>query len=662
MLLSGKRGLGILLAGILFVSFPMGVSAEGVDQEQSVSEKTQDEAQIKNLPEEMENGARFDDDTKTDLKDSEESVTDLEQQGYFLKLTGGGTYEYTGEKIEPEFEILYLEGGEEKRADLKKDRDYKVEYTDNIKVSAGSETKPVLIVEGISDAGKGYKGILKAAFEIIETKSEIAASVKEAAGTGNDNQETAVSVNDCTVTLHAQTFICDGTAKSPAVIVKYGDAVLVSGTDYTVNYENNINVGTASAVITGINDYTGTKKIDFTISLGSTVLNSSTSYAKITLSWKQVPGALGYEVYRSAKRSSGFKSVKKITSGQTVSYADSSTILNSTYYYKVRPYCTVNGQTVYGTWSQVKTQKKQVAAPRITQVKESSGRMRIVWKKVGGASGYVLYRSSSENGKYKKIATLTKSSKVSYADKKIKKGKVYYYKVKAYRKVKKKKYYGQLSAAVCNTVPKRTVIKDTESDTGSGWRYVNGYKLYYDEDGKLVKDVSSIIGSQPSYVIKVNKKKNCVTVYAKDGKKGYIIPVKAFPCSAGKATPITTAKTPAKYRWHRLNGNCYGQWCTRIKQGYLFHSVMYGKKKNTSLSVSNYNKLGKTASHGCIRLQAGDAKWIYDNCKLKTKVVIYNSSDPGPLGKPAAVKLPKWHKWDPTDPTARAKCRQKGCH
>ena len=111
----------------------------------------------------------------------------------------------------------------------------------------------------------------------------------------------------------------------------------------------------------------------------------------------------------------------------------------------------------------------------------------------------------------------------------------------------------------------------------TGWRYVKGYKLYYDKKGKLVKDVSKIIGKQSSYVIKVNKKKNCVTVYAKDGRRGYIIPVKAFPCSAGKATPITTARTPAKYRWHRLNGNCYGQWCTRIKQGYLFHSVMYGR-------------------------------------------------------------------------------------
>ena len=232
------------------------------------------------------------------------------------------------------------------------------------------------------------------------------------------------------------------------------------------------------------------------------------------------------------------------------------------------------------------------------------------------------------------------------------------------KKLMGKRGWGLLLALVLLLTPVRVSAADADAGEApkAGWRYVKGYKLYFDKKGKLVKDVSKIIGKQSSYVIKVNKKKNCVTVYAKDGRRGYIIPVKAFVCSAGNATPITTARTPAKYRWHRLTGNCYGQWCTRIKQGYLFHSVMYGRTRNTTLSVSNYNKLGRTASHGCIRLKAGDAKWIYDNCKRRTKVIIYNSSNPGPLGKPKAVKLPKWHKWDPTDPTAKYLCRRRGCH
>ena len=195
------------------------------------------------------------------------------------------------------------------------------------------------------------------------------------------------------------------------------------------------------------------------------------------------------------------------------------------------------------------------------------------------------------------------------------------------------------------------------------WEYKGGYKLYYNKNGELVKDVSNIIGKQSSYWIKVNKKQNVVTVYAKDGNNGYIIPVKAFVCSGGTGTPIGTFSTSAKYRWKVLMGPSWGQWSTRITGSILFHSVYYNSpNNNNNLSVSAYNKLGTTASHGCIRLTAGDAKWIYDNCKIGTKVTIYNSNDPGPFGKPKAYKLSYKHTWDPTDPNMAYKCKKKGCH
>jgi len=197
----------------------------------------------------------------------------------------------------------------------------------------------------------------------------------------------------------------------------------------------------------------------------------------------------------------------------------------------------------------------------------------------------------------------------------------------------------------------------------TGWGYVDGYKLYFGSNGILVTDLESIIGMQSSYVLKVNKQANVVTVYAKDGSNGYIIPVKSFICSTGEATPLGVFSTPNKYRWHELMGPCWGQWCTRINGGVLFHSVFYNSyNNNMNLSISAYNKLGTTASHGCVRLKAGDAKWIYDNCSLGTTVTVYNSSTPGPYGKPTAYKLASWHSWDPTDPTAYYKCQQNGCH
>ena len=54
-----------------------------------------------------------------------------------------------------------------------------------------------------------------------------------------------------------------------------------------------------------------------------------------------------------------------------------------------------------------------------------------------------------------------------------------------------------------------------------------------------------------------------------------------------------------------------------------------------------------------MRLSVADSKWIYDNCPSGTLVNIYDSNDPGPLGKPTPVKIDvnsKYRGWDPTDP------------
>lgn len=152
-----------------------------------------------------------------------------------------------------------------------------------------------------------------------------------------------------------------------------------------------------------------------------------------------------------------------------------------------------------------------------------------------------------------------------------------------------------------------------------------------------------------TYQIKVNKQQNCVTIY-KLNSSGKYEPVKALVCSTGWATQPGTYHLGEKMRWHTLDGPCYGQYCSRIYGGVLFHSVWYtGQNNPATLSVSSYNRLGTTASHGCVRLTVAGAKWIYDNVPSGTPVIIYNSSNPGPLGKPEAIKLPYSTGWDPTD-------------
>lgn len=154
-----------------------------------------------------------------------------------------------------------------------------------------------------------------------------------------------------------------------------------------------------------------------------------------------------------------------------------------------------------------------------------------------------------------------------------------------------------------------------------------------------------------SFYIKVNRLRNCITVYIQDENGEYTVPVKAMRCSAGgENTPLGVYKTNQKYDFRKLLFNVYGQYATRIVGQILFHSSSYEAAAKDTLIAEEFNKLGDPVSHGCIRLTTEDAKWIYDYCKLGTTVEIYEDEDPGPLGIPEVIKIPEDSVWDPTDP------------
>ncbi len=166
-------------------------------------------------------------------------------------------------------------------------------------------------------------------------------------------------------------------------------------------------------------------------------------------------------------------------------------------------------------------------------------------------------------------------------------------------------------------------------------------------------NTSFISADTNPYKITVNKSTNCVTVYKAD-ENGEYKPFKAMICSVGKnnSTPSGSFRTQARYEWRPLFGNVYGQYATRIHGHILFHSVYYKKQSRDTLQTEGYNQLGSAASMGCIRLTAGDAKWIYDNCSVGTQVDIINSGS-DPLERPQAIKLganATYPQWDPTDP------------
>ena len=74
----------------------------------------------------------------------------------------------------------------------------------------------------------------------------------------------------------------------------------------------------------------------------------------------------------------------------------------------------------------------QVAKPTSPKAKATKGKITVSWKKVTGATGYQVYRSTKKGSGYKLVGTITKGSTVKYVDKSSKKaGTKYYYKVRA---------------------------------------------------------------------------------------------------------------------------------------------------------------------------------------------------------------------------------------
>lgn len=171
---------------------------------------------------------------------------------------------------------------------------------------------------------------------------------------------------------------------------------------------------------------------------------------------------------------------------------------------------------------------------------------------------------------------------------------------------------------------------------------INPFNVFGDETG--------------DYLIKINRVQNCVTIYQKDGNGEYTIPYKSMVCSTGlniESTPLGTYSISEKQDWEKLADGSYAQYCSRVVDSIMIHSVPYRNHVKNSLKTEEYNKLGQPASMGCIRMRAMDAQWIFDNCPEGTEVVIYDDNvSPGPLGKPENVLIPEEHEyagWDPTD-------------
>lgn len=181
----------------------------------------------------------------------------------------------------------------------------------------------------------------------------------------------------------------------------------------------------------------------------------------------------------------------------------------------------------------------------------------------------------------------------------------------------------------------------------------DGYSTCYLANTDVLNENLNNIYEKNPYFIKVNRSQNCVTVYTYDKNGEYTVPIRAMICSTGidKATVLgDDFYIYYKQEWNPLFNDVYGHYVSGFYGDYLFHSVPYEDASADTLETEEFNKLGDEGSLGCVRMETADVKWIYDNCPENTPVTVYDDNNPGPLGKPKAIKITD-HTcgWDPTD-------------
>lgn len=170
---------------------------------------------------------------------------------------------------------------------------------------------------------------------------------------------------------------------------------------------------------------------------------ASTGYRSVKVSWSKVSGATGYEVYRY----NGKSYVKIATLGSSAaSYVNNGLATGTSCSFKVRSYYKTGTTTKYSPFTAVRTAKPVPAGPAIRSISPGKKKAVVRWTRVAGATGYKVYRSTNAKSGFKCVKTIKKAKTVSFTNKKLKKGKIYYYRIQSIGKVKKKSISGGYSA------------------------------------------------------------------------------------------------------------------------------------------------------------------------------------------------------------------------
>ena len=208
---------------------------------------------------------------------------------------------------------------------LQEGKDYTISYRNNLNVGVTT-----VIATGMGD----YTGYTSKNFTIT----------KRAMAGGTVSVASSVSFTGSNIT--------------PSVTVKVAGRTLTSGTDYTVSYSNNKNVGTASVYVYGKGNYSGSLSAKFDIVPAKQQIQKlETKYKGFYIDWAQKGSATGYDVEYSVNANMSGAVSKHLTANKPDTLTVSGLSGDKTYYVRVRSYTNVNGKVYYGAWSDIKSIK-----------------------------------------------------------------------------------------------------------------------------------------------------------------------------------------------------------------------------------------------------------------------------------------------------------------
>ena len=238
------------------------------------------------------------------------------------------------------------------------------------------------------------------------------------------------------------------------------------------------------------------------------------SSGKPKVTWDKVSGADKYYVYRSASKN-GEYSYLGYTSG--TSYVNQSAVAGKTYYYRVKAIDASNeyANSAYVTSSAITCDLAQPTNVKVNNV-ASSGKPKVTWTAVSGASKYYVYRATSREGTYSYLGS---TANTHYTNTGATVGKTYYYKVKAVSD--KTEYANSAQSSYCYItcdLAQPTSVKITLSSSGKpkvSWSTVEGASKYYVYRATSKDGTYSYLGSTTNTNYTNTGAVSCKTYYYK---------------------------------------------------------------------------------------------------------------------------------------------------